>query len=483
MSQYGNTALQERIARRQKRARKRRMKKVILLVILLVAAVAAFFAIRGVSGWIESKKVTPMEFSFQTETTAVASIDPIIEYNKNFGIGVRYPNTGDEKLDAAIKKDAEALMQSFQTELSEYKADTMETRASVMMDFTAYKEGTSALSVVYHIKKKLPQSKTEDEQIKTFVYDTNSARAVTAQDIFTDGYLAIAADFVKLNFENDSTYQEKVNTEQFKEYSQAKWENFSAITFEDEENVTLNFDRGTLFDTAVTVKLPLKKVFDVMQLNLTGYEPPKSLVDPTKPMIALTFDDGPYAPVTSRILDALEKVGGRATFFVLGERVDGSEEVMKRAAELGCEIGNHSYDHANLAKLNANGITEQIKKTSDLVAQAIGQPTMLVRAPYGSINQAVRANVGGPLINWSIDTLDWKTKNPDKIVPEILNHVSDGDIVLMHDIYKTSAAAAEIVIPELVKRGYQLVTVSELMEAREVVMTAGKTYSQAYKKK
>ena len=199
-------------------------------------------------------------------------------------------------------------------------------------------------------------------------------------------------------------------------------------------------------------------------------------------MVALSFDDGPYAPVTTRVLDALEKVGGRATFFVLGERVKGSEEVMKRAIEMGCVIGNHSYDHANLAKLNPAGIKKQIDDTNALIKQAVGHAATLVRAPYGSINQTVRDSVGAPLINWSIDTLDWKTKDPDKIVPEILNHVSDGDIVLMHDIYKTSAAAAERVIPELVKRGYQLVTVEELMEARGVTMVAGKTYSQAYKK-
>lgn len=481
MSQYGNTALQERIARRKKQARKRRMKKVILLLILLVAAAAAFFAIRGISAWIEAKKVTPMEFSFQTENTAVAAVEPVIEYNKNFGIGVRYPSTGNEALDAVIQEDAKALMQSFQTELGEYKAETMETRASVTMDFDAYQQG-NALSVIYHIQKKLPENQTEEERTKTFVYDTSAARAVTAQDIFREDYLAAAADFVKKNFEGDDAYREKMNTEQFEKHSQAAWENFSAIAFEDAENVTLIFDSGTLFDTAVTVNLPLKKVFDAMQLNLTGYEPPKSLVDPEKPMVALTFDDGPYAPVTSRILDALEKVGGRATFFVLGERAADGAEVMKRAVELGCEIGNHSYDHANFAKLSADAIADQVKRTSDLVKQAIGQPTVLVRAPYGSINQTVRESVGAPLINWSIDTLDWKTKNPDKIVPEILNNVGDGDVVLMHDIYKTSAEAAETVIPELVKRGYQLVTISELMEARGITMTPGKTYSQAYKK-
>lgn len=457
------------------------MKKLMLFLILLAAVVAAFFAVRGISAYIASKQVEPMEFTFAAASGSVAAAEPLVEYNKNYGVALRFPSTGDSELDATIRQDVDAMAQDFRAELGDYQAESMTSRASIMMDFEAASQG-KALSVVYHITKKLPQDNATEERVKTFVYDTESARAIHAQDLFEDAYLTIASDFVKTWFAADEKYKDRVESAQFTEHVQPKWENFSAIGFQDPENLTLIFDRGTLFNELVSVQLPLKRVYDAMKLNLTGYEPPKLLVDPDKPMVALSFDDGPYAPVTTRILDALEKVGGRATFFVLGERVKGSEEVMKRAIEMGCVIGNHSYDHANLAKLNPAGIKKQIDDTNALIKQAVGHAATLVRAPYGSINQTVRDSVGAPLINWSIDTLDWKTKDPDKIVPEILNHVSDGDIVLMHDIYKTSAAAAERVIPELVKRGYQLVTVEELMEARGVTMVAGKTYSQAYKK-
>ena len=209
----------------------------------------------------------------------------------------------------------------------------------------------------------------------------------------------------------------------------------------------------------------------------------KPEVDPDKPMVALTFDDGPSGKYGGRILDALEKNGARASFFVLGELVNGNSANLKRAYEMGCEIGNHSYDHPTLTKLSEADIKSQYSKTSDLVKAATGAPTALARTPGGAVNKTVKAAINMPIINWSLDTVDWKSKNCDAIVKIVLDNVRDGDIILMHEIYKTSAEAAEIIIPELIKRGYQLVTVSEMMEAREVTMEPGKVYFSAYPKK
>ncbi|MBR5479330.1 MAG: polysaccharide deacetylase family protein [Clostridia bacterium] len=209
----------------------------------------------------------------------------------------------------------------------------------------------------------------------------------------------------------------------------------------------------------------------------------KPEVDPNKPMVALTFDDGPSGKYGGRILDALEKNGARASFFVLGELVDGNSALLKRAYEMGCEIGNHSFDHPTLTKLSEADIKAQYSKTSDLVKAATGVPTALARTPGGAVNKTVKAAINMPIINWSLDTVDWKSRNCDAIVKIVLDSVQDGDIILMHEIYKTSAEAAEIIIPELIKRGYQIVTVSEMMEARDVVMEPGKVYFSAYPKK
>ena len=199
-------------------------------------------------------------------------------------------------------------------------------------------------------------------------------------------------------------------------------------------------------------------------------------IDPNRPMVALTYDDGPNAPVTNRILNSLEAVGGRATFFVVGSNVHGrNATIMKRAFDMGCEIGNHTYKHENLTKLSAEAIKSTISSTDQKVIEVTGTSPSLVRPPYGAKNASVLNTIGKPAILWSIDTLDWKTKNASSTINAVLNHVKDGDVILMHDIYGPTADASETIIPELVKRGYQLVTVTELASYRGGLHT-GKSY-------
>ena len=188
-------------------------------------------------------------------------------------------------------------------------------------------------------------------------------------------------------------------------------------------------------------------------------------IDLNAPMVALTYDDGPSAH-TSAILDILGQYGGKATFFVIGEQVPGYADTVRRAYEMGCEIGNHTYSHQILTSAGTSSIQSQIEMTNTVVRDIIGVSPHVMRPPGGGYNDTVRGVVGMPLILWSIDTLDWKTKNPFSTQSAVLDHVQDGDIVLMHDLYSQTAAASTVIIPELVDRGYQLVTVSELADCR-----------------
>ena len=201
-------------------------------------------------------------------------------------------------------------------------------------------------------------------------------------------------------------------------------------------------------------------------------------VDPSRPMIALTFDDGPAAP-DARILAALEAVGGRATFFMVGQNVKGHADLVRRMAADGCELGNHSWNHPQLNKLGADGVRSQINRTNDAIAAVVGHGATVMRCPYGATGGSVKSvlgSMGYASILWSIDTLDWKTRNTNSTVSSVLDHVKDGDIILMHSLYAPTAAAVEIMVPELVRRGYQLVTVSELAAARGG-MKAGTNHS------
>ena len=198
-------------------------------------------------------------------------------------------------------------------------------------------------------------------------------------------------------------------------------------------------------------------------------------IDPDKPMVALTFDDGPYAPVGNRIMDCLAQYGGKATFYVVGERCASYQAELQRMVAEGHEIGNHTNNHKYLNKLDAAQIREQIQKGNQAITDASGKGAATVRLPGGCKNATVIANVDAPIVLWSIDTLDWKTRNAQKSIDAVLGHVKDGDIVLMHELYNASGDAAVAIIPKLVEQGYQLVTVSELAQYRGG-MENGKIY-------
>ena len=193
-------------------------------------------------------------------------------------------------------------------------------------------------------------------------------------------------------------------------------------------------------------------------------------IDASKPMVALTFDDGP-GERTGELLAQLEKYNAHATFFMQGKNIPGKEDFVKKMKEIGCELGNHSYDHPQLTKLSADKIANQMGTTNDLIQQAAGSTATVMRPPYGAINDTVRSSVGLPMILWSIDTLDWKTRNAQSSID-----VQDGDVILMHDIHTESIDAALVLIPKLEEAGYQLVTVSEMAKAKGVALQNGEKY-------
>lgn len=206
-----------------------------------------------------------------------------------------------------------------------------------------------------------------------------------------------------------------------------------------------------------------------------------TLVNPKGKLVALTYDDGPSNTVTNRILDILEKYSARATFFVLGSRIDGNYEPLQRAVKLGCEIGNHTYGHVNLPSCEKEEILSEISRTNGLVKKYAGVVPKLARAPGGSTSDYSRRAVNMPFIYWSIDTRDWETGHPPSIIAHVKNEVRDGSIILMHDIYHSTADATEVIVPWLINEGYQLVTVSELMRLRGVELKKGVTYYNAYR--
>lgn len=183
--------------------------------------------------------------------------------------------------------------------------------------------------------------------------------------------------------------------------------------------------------------------------------------------IALTFDDGP-GPYTNRLLDCLEANNAKATFFVLGQQIDSYPDTILRAYQMGCQIGNHTYDHSNLTKLTLKEAKKQITSTNKKVKAITGKSSWVVRPPGGNYNDAVIKKINQPIITWSLDTRDWESQSAEAVIEKVLNEVEGGDIVLLHDIHISTVEAAEILIPTLKSLGYDLVTVSELAKSAGV---------------
>lgn len=190
-------------------------------------------------------------------------------------------------------------------------------------------------------------------------------------------------------------------------------------------------------------------------------------IDVSKPMVALTFDDGPdYGDYTKRIAQAVEGAGGKATFFQVGDRASELPNTMKRLVQGGHEIGCHTYDHNHYG---SDVTKNDIVKGDDAIEDACGVRPTVFRSTGGMTTDTIRntcVEENMPIFFWSLDTRDWESRNADSIVDAIKNNVSDGDIILMHNIYESSAEAAEIIAPWLQSQGYQLVTVSQLVQAK-----------------
>lgn len=201
-------------------------------------------------------------------------------------------------------------------------------------------------------------------------------------------------------------------------------------------------------------------------------------IDPDKPMIALTFDDGP-SKYTWDIVNTLQARGARATFFLIGSQVATHEAAIDYTLANHNQIASHSFGHKNLTKLSDVEVINQIRPVDTALLEQHEYVPALYRVPYGSRDERVLGILkeeGKPVIGWSVDPRDWEVKDKDKIVNHILDRVQDGDIVLMHDIYEPTAKAVAELVPALQERGYQLVTVSELFRFRGVTPQPGEYY-------
>lgn len=187
-------------------------------------------------------------------------------------------------------------------------------------------------------------------------------------------------------------------------------------------------------------------------------------IDPNKPMVAFTFDDGPAPGNTERILKALEKVGGRATFFELGYLMETYPDTVREVVESGSEVGSHSYDHTYdwMNGMTLEEAVADLDKVDDIFFSLTGQDISLFRPPFGASIKSLSDTITEKIVYWDVDTRDWESKNTEKVIEMCKKYTYDGAIVLFHDIHATTIPAVEQLIEYYDSQGYQFVTVSEL---------------------
>lgn len=314
--------------------------------------------------------------------------------------------------------------------------------------------------------------------VQPFVLDLNTNERLNTADILkidTDS-VAIIKELIKEEIQTDTDVSEFIFEDLFEKALENPTDWKLSVS---PETINFHFNQGQIATASaglIKVDIPIEKI--IYELNPLFAEkmeieiPEKPVVlDPDGKYIALTFDDGPHADVTPRILDILDQHNAKATFYMLGSQVDYYPSIAKQVLDEGHEIGDHTMSHKDLTRLSQPQIREEIQSSSNNILKATGSLPTSLRPPYGAFNDSVGAitrELELPVIMWSVDSLDWKSRNAQAINHEIMTTVHPGAIVLMHDIHATTADALPQVLTNLENEGYEFITVTQLLEFGEL---------------
>ncbi|MCI8307967.1 MAG: polysaccharide deacetylase family protein [Lachnospiraceae bacterium] len=429
-------------------------------------------------------------FDNPTETRQIGRPVSITDSNSNMFYSVNYPEIGIAHIDEVLRNDVQEELSKFCSGASGYIADNDSMRIGLTVDYCAYLTGDSILSVVYNIIYDSPEYTNPLQTVRTHTFLLCTGKEIGISTLLSGDYLQYLSDSVTGYLASDPELSLTMNDSAYSEKYEPDEINFKNFAFS-KSGLTLYFDPYTIAPGEFgIISVPINAqdimpfiIYDPFKESNIPYTPPaetappviQSEIDPSKPMVALTFDDGPRGESTNRILDVLENYNCHATFFVVGTNLSKYPDTVKRAAAMNCDIGNHSFGHAKLSTLNKKGIKAQFSKTNDILKKYINKKAKFVRTPYGQTGNILK-HVNFPVILWNVDTLDWKTLNAKKVIKAATKDIEDGDIILMHDIYNSTAEAVETIVPKLLSQGFQIVSISELFKYRDVTPKKHKVY-------
>lgn len=384
----------------------------------------------------------------QKEDKEIGTMQHLVQDEASFYLSVYYPYFNIEKLDEAITQFRETQI------LTDLKQNS---KIIINVDYESYDIYDAYISIAFHQKLMDEDGKQLKIFTTTINYDRTSDKIMDTFDVLRNDYLPLLKQMaIHANLDPDAVTMDQLDT-----FVLGK------------ENVSFLFDHDmtrcvslTFADHKNYIALTNAQIPSLYQKEPIQTATKDTNVDPDKPMLAFTFDDGPN-PLTAKLMDAFDQYDANATFFMVGPNIEQNPELVKDMVQRGFVIGNHTWSHeVELTKLSSTQLNQEIYDTQDALFKACGKDARFLRAPYGSYDTDVVKASPMTMIHWGIDSKDWKSRNVASIKKEILNHLFDGAIILEHDIYDTSVEAAMELLPELKEQGYQIVGLDTLMKYR-----------------
>ena len=411
-----------------------------------------------------------------------------MESNEFYDIKIDYDETGIDKIDKNIVQYVDDLKKEFigVVDISG-KIQSSKYNLIVNVQNKKYNNLVSVQATSFAYTGGAHYTRED----KSFIYNTKIDNYITFLDLLIDKDFNKIKSLILENLYNYAKDKEIVLDEEWvnkgTNYSKDNYEHF----YFDKKGLNIVFvpyQVASWADGEIIINIPYEKLKGIIKdeylegklstdIDLLPEQKPRDLEQfKDKSLIAFTFDDGPNRKTTTRLLDGIKEYNARVTFFVLGSRVENNKDVLIKAYTEGNQIGSHTYNHLNLLLLDDANIVSEINKTNEVIKKVIGKRPNLLRPPYGNINDNIKSLANMHIINWNIDTEDWKLKNREKIKDNILKYARDGSIVLLHDIYTESVEGALLAMAELEKEGYAFVTIEEMVKLKGVVLDNNKTY-------
>jgi len=434
---------------------------------------------------------TAVEDRTSTENSSYDGIHIVTDIHDEplYRIAIHYPEFENDTLNQTINEYVTQSKNEFLVEIEQNKPYLKENIAELNLSFDIYPVIDNVYSIVL-TNGSYVAGANGTQSSKVFLVDVRAGRYIAQQEIIKDSKENRELIYRLLSdaFEQSEEYNIYFFQDYLKQWIEDKDNTFSNV-YLNGQLIVFKFDKyevtaGAAGSPEIAIpiddvkvlftddwikkldiiieKEPEESIPSTPQPSEDSSKEPTDKPSPNKKRVALTFDDGPHPVNTVSILNLLDEYEAKATFFMLGNRVDFYPETAKKVAAEGHEIGNHTWDHMDLTKLDNGEINDEINETTIAIKQAIGTEPTVFRPPYGALNDSVKNTANLPIVLWTIDTLDWKSRNPEAVLNIVKSNVKDGSIILMHDIHKTTVEAVSLVLKYLQDEGFEFVTVSEL---------------------